>query len=311
MSGYQIVVRLFLAVMGSLGLSAGALAGVIEGVVVFPSRLTPSMTLYASDLDTSRLHSVQLARGQAKFTIEVPTGRYVVFLAPNEPGAPNIYGAYTQYSLCTAHDAGHNCDDHALVAVAVSGKSARAAVTIDDWYVTDVVADQLDRIRGSAGEPPARFDPELLSAPRFSEYPNGAFDASAPPELEVAGNDLSDDDREILRRALAGGPNFAGHVTAALRRCGPGCGRLVLIDWSTGAVQAPSLQSLTEIQGTLPCRNDEALLIRRDSRLMSISRVHGNAVVTEFYVWNQKSAALVQSSEYQRSSQSFCAIAAR
>ena len=49
--------------------------------------------------------------------VEVPSGRYLVFLAPNEPGAPNIYGAYTEYSLCAPHDADGKCEDHALVSV--------------------------------------------------------------------------------------------------------------------------------------------------------------------------------------------------
>jgi hypothetical protein len=39
--------------------------------------------------------------------------------------------------------------------------------------------------------------------------------------------------------------------------------------------------------------------------------VRAAAVVTQYYVWNQKNAALVQSGEYQRTSQTFCAVAAR
>ena len=103
--GYQFFVRLSLAAVVSLGQSAGVLAGTITGTVTFPTQLVPSMTVYVSDLDSSRVRSVQLARGQAYFTVAVPSGRYLVFLAPNEPGAPNIYGAYTQYSLCAPHDA--------------------------------------------------------------------------------------------------------------------------------------------------------------------------------------------------------------
>jgi len=73
-----------------------------------------------------------------------------------------------------------------------------------------------------------------------------------------------------------------------------------------GPWKAPS-----EAEGTLPCRTDEALLFRRDSRLLSVTRLRGAAVVTQYYVWNQKNAALVQSGEYQRTSQTFCAVAAR
>jgi hypothetical protein len=306
--GYQFLVRLSLAAVASLGQSAGVLAGTIAGTVTFPTRFVPSMTVYVSDLDTSRVRSVQLARGQANFSVAVPSGRYLVFLAPNELGAPNVYGAYTQYSLCASHGDDGKCEDHALVPVAVTAKAPRSAVTVDDWYLTDEVAAQIDRIRGVA----AGMDSEPLSAPRFSEYPSAPFDAAAVPKFDFSGSELSREDREVVQQAPTGGPNFAGHVTAALTSCGQACGRLVLLDWSRGQLLESAPQNpLGEIQGTLPCRPEEALLFRRDSRLLSITRMRGAAVVTQYYVWNQDNAALVQSAEYQRSSQSFCAVAAR
>jgi hypothetical protein len=267
----------------------------------------PSMTVYASDLDTLKIRSVRLMRGQVNFTVEVPPGRYLVFAAPNEPDAPHVYGAYTQYCLCASHDIG-KCEDHTLVPIAISARVPRAAVTIDDWYLTDAVAEQIDHIRGVA----AGASSESPSAPRFSEYPSAPFDASAKLKVGYAGGDLTEEDREIVQRALSSGPNFAGHVTVALTTCGPACGRLVLIDWRSGAIQALAPQdSPAPIQGTLPCRADEALVFRRDSRLLSLTRVRGTAVVTQYYVWSQKNAALVQSGEYQRTSQTFCAVAAR
>lgn len=304
--GYQFLARLSLAAVASLGPSAGAGAGVIEGAITFPAGLVPSMTVFASDLDTSKIHSVQLLRGQANFTVEVPPGRYRVFMAPNEPGAPNVYGAYTQFSLCVPHDIG-KCEEHALVPVTITAKVPRAAVTIDDWYLTDDVAAQIDHIRGIA----AGFDLETQSAPRFSEYPSDAFDASDKPKVDLAGSELSEEDLKIVQRALASGPNFAGHMTVSLTRCGLACGRLILVDWRSGTTQElPPPGPHAEIPGTLPCRADEALLFRRDSRLLSVTRVRGAAVVTQYYVWSPKNAALVQSGEYQRSPQAFCAVAA-
>ena len=314
--GYQFFVRLSLAALVSLGQSAGVLAGTIVGTVTFPTQRVPSMTVYVSDLDGSRVRSVPLARGQASFTVAVPSGRYLVFLAPNEPGAPNIYGAYTRYSLCSPHDADGRCADHALVPVAVTAGAAHASVAVDDWYLTDEVAQQIDRIRGAAAV--AGFDSEPLSAPRFSEYPSEPFDAAVVagaaglPKVGFGGSDLSDENRDLVERALSGGPNFAGHVTAALTHCGPACSRLVLIDWNTGAMLGLPPQRLhTDIEGALPCRPEEAVIFRRDSRLLSISRVQGTKVVTQYYVWNQKGAALAPSGEYRRSSQTFCAVAAR
>jgi hypothetical protein len=304
--GYQVLVRLSLAAVALVS-SAGAVAGAIEGAVTFPTRLLPSMTVYASDVDTLKIRSVQLLRGQANFTVEVPPGRYLVFLVPNEPGAPNIYGAYTEYCLCASHDVG-KCEDHALVPIAISARVPRAAVMIDDWYLTDAVAGQIDRIRGVA----AGFQSESLSAPRFSEYPSAPFDPSAEPLVGYEGSGLEEEDRKIVQRALSSGPNFAGQVTVALTACGLACGRLVLIDWRNGAIrELPPQDTGGQIQGTLPCRADEALVFRRDSRLLSFTRVRGTAVVTQYYVWNQKNAALALNGQYQRTSQAFCAVAAR
>jgi hypothetical protein len=304
--GYQFFVRLSLAAMVSLGQSAGVLAGTIVGTVTFPTQRVPSMTVYVSDLDSSRVRSVPLARGQANFTVAVPSGHYLVFLAPNEPGAPNIYGAYTQYSLCSPHETDGRCADHALVPVAVTAGAPHASVAIDDWYLTDEVAQQIDRIRGSAAV--GGFDSEPLSAPRFSEYPSESLAPAGLPKVDFGGSELSDENRDLVEHALSGGPNFAGHVTAALTHCGPACSRLVLIDWNTGAMLGLPPQHLhTDIEGALPCRPEEAVIFRRDSRLLSISRVQGAKVVTQYYVWNQKSAALAPSGEYRRSSQTFCA----
>jgi hypothetical protein len=302
--------RVSLAAALSLGICAPAAAGSLDGTVAFPSDFVPSMTVYASEADSSRVHTATLSRGQKSFTLELPPGRYLIFLSPNDPGAPHIYGAFTRYSLCAPREAEGQCDDHSLLPVAVAAKTARVAVTIDDWYLTDEVAAQIDHIRGLAGGNGAE-GALASSAPRFSEYPSEAADFPAAPKLDAAGGDLSEEEIETVTRALAGGPNFAGHVTAAVTRCGPKCSRLLLVDWATGAIlKLPAEYTEPETQG-LPCRGDEAVLFRRDSRLMSLSRVRGAAVVTQYYVWNQKSAALVRSIEYQRTSQTFCAVAAR
>ena len=267
------------------------------------------MTVYASDIDSSRIHTTTLPRGQANFTVEVPPGRYLVFLAPSEPGAPDIYGAYTRYSLCAPHAVENGtCEDHALIPISVTAKAPHAAVTIDDWYLTDDIADELDRIRSAGGGRPPK---EPLSAPRFSEYPSESYEAGAPPKIDLGGSELSLEDRELAEAALAGGPNFAGHVTATLTSCGAACGRILLIDWRGGAVQElPPPGSRDESQGALPCRTEEALMFRRDSRLLSVTRLLGTAVVTQYYVWNQNGAAPLSGGEYRRPTQAFCAVAA-
>jgi hypothetical protein len=295
--------RLGLAALGWSSAVAGG--ATIEGIVAFPSQFSPPMTAYAFDMDTLRIHSVPVAGGRPAFSVEVPPGRYAVFLAPSEPGAPNVYGAYTRYSLCTEHETNAKCDDHSLVTVTLNAKGPRAAVRIDDWYLTDDIADQLDRFRGVATNAGA----EPSSAPRFSEYPIARFDAPSVPTVDFGAAGLSADERADVLQVMAGGPNFAGQLTATLTHCGAACTRLVLVDWRRGALQEP--QPLTDIRGTLPCRADQALVFRRDSRLLSITRMRGAAVVTDYYVWNPTDATLGLDAEYEFSARNFCAAAAR
>jgi hypothetical protein len=305
--GHGFLLRWALAA-AALGQAAGAAAGTIEGTVTFPGQLVPAMTVYAAELDATRVHTLQLARGQSNFAVEVPPGRYVVFLAPNAPGAPYIYGAFTHYSLCAPRGVDGRCEDHALVPVAITAKAPRSAVSVDDWYLTDDIVEQIDRIRGRAAGGAARYNSDPLGAPRFSEYPSASFDGSGAPKIDFDGSELSEEDRAYVQQALSSGPNFAGQVTAALTSCGSACGRLVLVDWRSGLLQTPA--QVAGIQGKLPCRTDETVQFRRDSRLLRISRVRDAVVVTQYYVWNQKSAALVQSAEYQRTLLAFCAVAA-
>jgi hypothetical protein len=289
--------------------STDAVAGTIEGAVAFPSQNVPAMTVYASELETSRLHTVQLARGQTTFMVEVPPGQYFVFLAPNEPGAPDIYGAFTRYSLCAPHEMDGQCKDHSLVPVTVAAKTPHVTLTVDDWYLTDEVAGQIDRVLDAAAGS-ARFASKPLSAPRFSEYPSESFERAMLPRIDFTGSDLSEQDRDLVEQALGAGPNFAGHVTVAVTSCGLTCGRIVLVDWHSGAIQELASSELGEESlRTLPCRAEEALQFRLDSRLLSVTRVRGAAIVTQYYVWNQKGAP-TRAGEYQRSSQAFCAVAA-
>jgi hypothetical protein len=304
----RFLLRLSLAA-ALLAQSAGAAAGTIEGTVAFPGLFVPSMTVYAAEVDTSKVRTVQLARGQSSFTVDVPPGRYVIFLAPNEPGAPDIYGAFTQYSRCAPRDVDGKCEDHSLITLAMTARGARSTVSIDDWYLTDDVVEQINRIRGAAAGGAGRFNSQPLGAPRFSEYPSAPFEGSAAPKIDFNGGEFSDADRASIQQSLSEGPNFAGHVTAVLAGCGTACARLVLVDWMNGRLQTPA--AVAEIRGKLPCREEDAVLFRRDSRLLSVTRLRDAAVVTQYYVWNQGNAALLPSGEYQRTPQAFCAVAAR
>jgi hypothetical protein len=114
-----------------------------------------------------------------------------------------------------------------------------------------------------------------------------------------------------VQQALKVGPNFAGYVTVTATSCGPACRRIVLVDWRSGVIQELAPQKPgDEMQRALPCRTEEALQFRLDSRLLSVTHARGSSIVTQYYVWNQKGAAPIPGGLYLRSSQAFCAFAA-
>ncbi|MGA2707593.1 MAG: hypothetical protein ACLQJ0_24080 [Steroidobacteraceae bacterium] len=306
---HELTLGLAILALASSTASIVARAAIIEGEITFPSRNVPALTAYAFELDTSRTRTAPVAEEQTKFSIDVPPGRYVVFLAPNEAGAPNIYGAYTQFSACMAHEtpaAGADtetaCQDHSLIVVNLKGNAAHAKVAVDDWYLSDEIADQIDHMRGAAGSAGS----EPLGAPRFSEYKANPSDATPAPKPDLTDSAERLPERARLQQLLASGPNYAAYLTAALTQCGSGCQHLVLIDWHSGKISEPP--EIGEIQGTLPCRGDEVVLFRRDSRLLSVSRTRADRILTQYFLWKPETEALVLTAEFQRTEQQFCAL---
>jgi hypothetical protein len=302
---------LALLAIGSFVAMTPMRAATIEGEILFPSRSVPALTAYAFELDTARIRSAQIPEDQSKFSIDVPPGRYVVFMAPNEPGAPDIYGAYTQFSACAARETvaadavGETqaaCADHGLITVTVKAAAGRARVSIDDWYLSDEIADQLDRMRGA----PVGAATEPLGAPRFSEYKSGQAESMPAPKLDFTESAEAPAERAKLQQSLMSGPNFASNLTAALMQCGSGCTHLVIVDWRSGKIIEPP--EIGEIQGTLPCRADELVQFRRDSRLLSVSQTRADHIVTQYFLWKPDTEALVLAAEFHRTEQQFCAL---
>ncbi len=286
-------------------LSAGARAATIQAAVEFPSPAVPPMTAYVYDVDGTRLRSAAVPRGHANVAIEVPPGRYLVFLAPSDPGAPAVYGAHTRYSVCSRRAApSAECEDHGLEPVTVVARAQRLAVDVDDWYLSGEVVERLDRIRGlastAAGEP--------LWLPRFSEYPASPADARARPAAAPAYPGLPAQQRAELRRAAAAGPNFAGDLNVVIARCGADCARILILDARSGTVAEPAI--VGEIRGGTSCRGADAIAFRRDSRLLSVTSSEGSQVSTRYFVWDPDGATLVRKTEYRRGVGGACVPAA-
>ena len=83
------------AVIVALAVAAPAFAAEVEGTLTFPSGFVPAMTVYAREVESTKLHSVSTRDAQKSFKLDLAPGRYVFFAEPSQAGAPDIYGAYT------------------------------------------------------------------------------------------------------------------------------------------------------------------------------------------------------------------------
>jgi hypothetical protein len=297
------VLKLCLEVLLGIALAPYAEAASVDGSLGFPSADVPPLQIYAREVDTARLQSLHARAGQVSFHFELPAGRYVFFAVPGEAGAPQIYGAHTAYSDCHARDPQAECTGHDLAVVTLAPTTRLAGLILDDWYLPDSVAGDLDRILGITVSPTA----DELGAPHFSEYPIVESVPPAAPKIEAVTATLDVDQRAALVQALASGPNFAGHLSVLSSACGVGCTQLLLFDWH-GAQIVPA-EALPRLTAPLPCRRGEALRFRRDSRLLSTTQVRGTTVVTRYFVWKSEPAGLTQTAEYQRTAELFCATA--
>ncbi len=290
--------------------SSSVAAAILGGTIRFPGSDDPAVTVYVYSIDPARLRSRVVRHGQRGFHFEVSPGRYLVFAAPSGAGAPDVYGAYTH---CSGNPPPNgpvpaNCGDHSLRTVVVDRRTRRIDVAIDDWSLSDADANALDRVRGLAATP----GPQPEGAPRFSEYPAeaagpaAATRAAAPAATRLRHLALSPGDRRKLRDVLAAGPNFAGEVTLDVAHCGVHCLRILLLDWRGGGVA--EVPDLAAIDDDLPCRTSEAVLFRRNSRLLSVTRMRGRVIATQYFLWDPTAASLRLLAVYPRKPSEYCAI---
>lgn len=272
-------------------LAAGAAAAPVTGRLGTPTDVVPALTLYAWSLTGAQLYSVTTASGQTSFALDLPRGRYWLFATPADPGAPPIYGAYTEFAACArvAERGAPDCRAHRLRAVTV-GAHGQDGVELTDWHLDDGVTRDLDRILGrpEAGD----VDEAQLAAPKFSEYPTPAYAGPRAAALAAGGEARIERDREPLTAALGSAANFAGRMVLVRLGCGSGCEQAALVDVASGRVAYPP--ALAELPASTPCSSRGPLLFRRDSRLMTITGRDKAELVTRYYVWDADSGLLRQ-----------------
>ena len=159
------------------------------------------------------------------------------------------------------------------------GAHGQSGIELSDWHLDDRVTRDLDRILGRAD---AEGDAEL-AAPKFSEYPAQPYTGPRAPALAVDADGRVERDREPLAVALGGSPNFAGRIVLVRLSCGAGCEHAVLVDVASGAVAYPP--ALAALPAPVSCASRDALLYRRDSRLITVTGRDGEELVTRYFVW--------------------------
>ncbi len=277
------------ALLVSLCLTPPSSAAPLSGRLATPAGAAPALTVYAWSLTRARLYWVSTAAGQAGYTIEVPPGRYWLFAAPAEPGAPQVYGAHTQFVPCArATREPGECVTHALRAVA-AGRKAVGGIDLTDWHLDDAATSELDHLLGRAdGEV---IDEAELAAPKFSEYPAAPFAGPLAGALQ-AGADPGGG-RELLPGSVLSQPaNFAGRMQLQRLGCGAGCVGIALVDLATGRVSYPP--ALAELPAGTACSARGPLVFRRDSRLLTVTGREHNELVTHYYVWDTDAGTLRQ-----------------
>jgi hypothetical protein len=280
--------RALLAVL-VLAFASVVRAAPLAGRLGTPTGVLPALTVYAWSLADAHLYSVTTEAGQQGFTLDVPRGRYWLFAAPADPGAPPIYGAYTDFAACGrgGEPRPAECRSHAPRTVTV-GARGQADLELADWRLDDAVTRELDRILGRPDGD--AVDEAQLAAPKFSEYPAAAWSGPRATALAVAGDARVGRDHDALAAALASAPNFAGRMVLVRLGCGAGCEEAALVDVASGRVALPA--ALAPLPASTDCSSRGPLLFRRDSRLLTITgRDHGE-LVTRYFVWDADSGVL-------------------
>lgn len=294
-----------------LALPAVAVGGTVSGELGFLGELVPALRIHAWQPATGQHLVFTTQRQQKRYTMQLPAGRWILFARPNEPGAPDLYGAYSRFAACSRNPQALRagaCSDHSLVEVPVWKSGRVDGVDLTDWYLDDASAARLDAVLGRG--PGESYTEAALAAPRFSEYPatllppgtaTTTVDAdSADPRLQR--------DQAAIAAALAKGPNFAGVLalfavpggtatatTTSPATARPGNGQaMAVLDLRSGQVRWP--MALAEASLDNPCFDANVehgpVQFRRDSRLLTVTRQEGEQLVTRYLVWNDTKGRL-------------------
>ena len=104
-------------------------AGVLEGVICYPSEAVPALSLRIVEQSSGTITSILHPAGQSGFKMELPAGTYTAyaFVLDN----PGTAGLYSQAVSCGLNA---DCTDHSLIEFTISAGQVNDEVQICDWY---------------------------------------------------------------------------------------------------------------------------------------------------------------------------------
>lgn len=271
-------------------------AATIGGRLSYPSEELPGMTVVARN-GAGATFAVDTRPKQARYRLEVPEGRYVVFAIARGTGdasGKEPRGAHTSYSICARDKArleAGRCATGPLEEVMVTPARGREDVDIDDWTLPEGLAATLDLQDLFATYPADLNPPPATRPPDFATAPVGA-------------------DLQRIQRAVARGPFYAGRVAVARWPCGDECERWALVDIASGRIVSLEDTALQPLRAVFPCKA-EPLEFSEASRLLRVHRLDGERVVTRDFVWSYEATRLDAAGESAQSVEEFCRAAAR
>ena len=169
--------------------------------------------------------AVETRPKQARYRLEAPEGRYVVFAIArgtgDSSGKEPRGGAHTSYSICARDKArlmAGRCATGPLEEVMVTPARGREDVDIDDWY----------HARGARGDAGRSRTCSRNIPPTSTRRPRRARPTSRPRRVGA--------DIERIQRAVTRGPFYAGRVAVARWPCGDVCEHWALVDIVTGRI---------------------------------------------------------------------------
>jgi hypothetical protein len=275
----------------------------VEAIVHFPGDARTAAIVYARAVDSEALETARVEAGAPRAVLKLLPGRYWLFAEPDDPGAPDIFGAYTDWSRCQAAaraDGPAKCEAHNLAELVVEHAPV-SAVSIDDWYLPADIVRLLDESLHRNPDRPEDLD---LGAPRFSEYPARVHAPDAPFRFDPASHPEGGKWGGAVQPAATRGVNFAGHWVVVGSSCGESCTSYALIEWSSGRIFVPD--ALRAVAGHLPCERGPVVQHRADSRLLTVVQADDHSVVTRYYVWDDTQGSLTELASYRSSAQRYC-----